>query len=394
VITDNSSYPTGVANDIIGIVKVTQPDGIVREGDWNSPDIYFTSGSLVIAQVELRKRSDQKPQQGTYVVEYTVDHPSYTPTTLTRTFVLSYTPVGLTIEEQFDVFTPILKVQDSTDYEVGGFNTPTLTRLWNAQIGTVSSVAGTSSILDLIYSANYYDAAYDISLTTDATYQHSTYSYLSVVDRITDSIQVTANTPPDFDTLKAYLKTIKDNFDNLETCNTKDAKDDYEYASALLAQIKSRLCDSDLVGLDKQITDFLNVYHGHVSVAYVNTNTPIPAYDYTNVDCGTGSSPSSTTDDRITNQMILNWNTAYNSIPPDDIEIIVGVSSNSPTEGTNTLQLNQLVNWRIRLTVNKVPMSQVSWQGNPYFSKPLVSDTITLTGMTWTNSDLIQIHFY
>lgn len=393
-VTDNSAYPAGVVNDIVGIIKITQPDKIVRNGDWNAPDIIYSGGSLSQGEVELRTKSNGKPQQGTYVIEYTVDHPDYTPTTLTRTFTLSYEGVDLAIDEQFDVFTPVLNAADTTDYSRGGFDAPTISRSWNAQIGSVGTVAGNSTIFDIIFSGNYYDAAYTITLTTDLTYQHSTYSYLTVVDRRTATLETSANTPPSYTTLIGYLKTIKQRFDELQSCTkTVDARQDYEYASALLSQIKSRICAGDFVDLYSQIRDFLNVYNNHVTVAYVNTDTPIATYDYSDVDCGGGGS-GTTNDPRITSQMIANWNAAFSAIPPDDLEYIVGTTPGAPTAGTSTFVSALLTNWRIRLKVNKIIMSKADWNGNPYYSKPLVSDTLTLTGMTWTTGDLIQIERY
>jgi hypothetical protein len=245
-----------------------------------------------------------------------------------------------------------------------------------------------------VYLAHYYDAAYTISLTTDLTYQHSTYAYLSVIDRRIATLNTTANTPPSYTTLRGYLKAIKDNFDSLASCDTRQARDDFEYASGLLGFIKSRICagGSELINLYSQIQDFLNVYHNHITVAYVNTNAIIPAYSYADVDCGTGT----TNDPRILNTDINNWNAAFAAIPPDSLEYIIGVTTGAPTAGTSTFSPtgNIFVNRRIRLLINKVRIATSDWDTNPYFSKPLASNILTLTGATWESGSLIQIDFY
>lgn len=392
VVTDNSSYPAGVAANIKGVIYTKQPDTIERNGDWESPDIIYSGGVLKKGKVELRKQANQKPQQGAYVVKYTVDHPDYTPSTITKTFVLSYQPSEISIEKRFDVFTPSLKVNDGTDYSKGGFNIPSVSRVWGAAIAGVGAVAGNTQLFDLVYSGQYYDAAYAINLETSLTYQHSIYDYLTVVDKVTGALVTTANTPPSYTTMAGYLKTLKERLDASESCNIKAAKDDYVYAESLLNQIKSRICSSDFVGLYDQIQDYLNVYHRHVTVAYTNTAQPIPTYDYSDVDCGTGG--GSGNDPRISSTDINNWNAAVNSIAPNDLEFEIGVTAGGPIAGTDTFSLPAFVNRRVRLTVNKIPVSQIDWQNNFYYSKPLISDTITIYNYTWGAGDLVQIQFY
>lgn len=233
---------------------------------------------------------------------------------------------------------------------------------------------GTSSVLDLIYNTNYYDAAYNISLITDLTYQHSTYSYLSVVDRRTGSLQTTADTPPSFTTLQGYLKTIKKRFDDLQSCSkTTNARQDYEYAASLLQHIKNRICSNDTVGLDDQIADFLNIYYQHVSHVYVNTNTAILAYDFTAVCSGSTSTTG--------------------TVAPTDLEFIVGTTPNAPIAGTSTWDLAVFGGYDIRIFRSRIKQSQISYNSEPYYTKTKALTIVNLFGDTWQTGELIQIEF-
>src|SRR5687767_3183469 len=104
VLTDPDSYPAGVANTLVGYFKITQPDGISREGSWGSPDIAWDGAELPSFDFNLRRNSDQEVQQGTYRIEYNAMATGYTPTQLVREFYFSYDRMAQDLEEDFDVF--------------------------------------------------------------------------------------------------------------------------------------------------------------------------------------------------------------------------------------------------------------------------------------------------
>jgi hypothetical protein len=393
VLKDTSLYPDGVAAGITGIVSVKQPDMIAVEGDWDAPNITFNGSVLTDGEVELRTQADGTPQQGLYTVTYEVDHPDYSPTKIVKTFQLSYVRSEVTIQEYFDVFTPNLSLQDTTNYNAGAFNAPTISRVWNVSVGTVGTVSGTAQTLDLALNSNYYDAKYTIGLTTELVMVHSTYSYLTVRDRVFQDTVLTANTPPTFTTLQTYLKEIKAKFDGLESdVKTVSARQSYEYAESILAHIKSRICKGDTMNLYPQIQDFLNVYYDYTSSLYVNTNLPIATYGYADVDCGVGGGVL--IDARISTEHINNWNAAFGAIPPDDLEFVVGVTEGAPVADTDTFTSNALVNRRVRLFIGKIPQATISVNGDPYYEKPKASDTLTVYGYKWMTGDYIKIEFY
>lgn len=279
VLTDNSTYPVGVAAGITGIFSIQQPDMINEEGDWNNPDVEWNGSALPDALRDLRRNSQNKPQKGSYTITYQVDHPDYTPTTLSRTFTLDYTPVTGEVTESFDVFTPQLRVTDATVYTQPNYTTASLVRAWSVTVGTVGTVTGSTATLDLGIGGQYYDAAYTGSFATTVVYQHASLSYLSIKDIISGTVDTTANTPPDTCSLLAYLTTIKSRMDALvNTCQPyEQAKADYEYASNLYFHILERLKAESTSGVIDYVQEFLTIYY-NTEPPYINTNTVIDTY--------------------------------------------------------------------------------------------------------------------
>lgn len=311
VLTDNSTYPVGVAAGITGIFSIQQPDMINEEGDWNNPDIEWNGSALPDALRDLRRNSQNKPQKGSYTITYQVDHPDYTPTTLSRTFTLDYTPVTGEITEDFDVFTPDLSVSDEVVYTRPNFTTASITRSWNATVGTVGTVTGTGATLDLAIASYYYDAAYTITLASTVVYNSTAYSFMSVKDVVNSTLSTTANTPPDTCSLLAYLTTIKTRLDELvNTCQPyEQAKANYEYAADLYFHILERLKAGSTSGVIDYVKEFLTIYYNAVPT-YVNTNTAILPYTFCYSVSGGG-----TTDNLTKLHVVLSSNSSTYSSP-------------------------------------------------------------------------------
>jgi len=368
VVTDNASYPGGVVNNITGIVTITQPDGVTRAGDWSSPDIYYSGGGLVAASIDLRRDSDGKPQQGEYTVRYDINHPSYLPTVLVRTFLFSYSEPDMDAVKSIDVFTPSLGVADATNYSISGFNTTSTSRAWSAIVGTLGTLTGTGASLDLKYGGSYYDASYTVTLSTTVNYAHPSYTYLTVIDLYTKTLNFTANTPPDVATLLTYLNTLKQRMDDLiDQCQNYDkAKDDYITAYVLYRHTRDRICKAQTDGLYAYIQQILDIYYNYVNT-YVNTNAVIPAYDLG--DCSGGGGTGSTA--------VM-------------VEYKIGTTIGAPTAGTNTFVSTSFVGRDVVLFVGSIPMSKIDNGSGVYFTKLLASNTLTLTGMTWSTDSIVQ----
>ncbi len=288
---DTTLYNVGVAAGITGIVSITQPDRVNRAGDFTTPDTLYTGGALRDGSVELRLDAAGNPQQGTYTVTYTVRHSAYTESTVTKTFTLRYQRPVAVLSASFDVFTPLLLVQDVTDYTANGFAAPVTTRAWSVNVGSIGVRTGNTATLDLGLNANYYDAAYTGTLQTLLSYTSLTYPYLTLLDTATADVAAEAYAPLSYTQLKGYLSQIKLRFDALTDCRkTTAARDDFEYASALLSLIRQRICEKDFTDLWRQVDDFMNVYYLRVSQSREHTHVAIAAYAVTDVNCGGGSS--------------------------------------------------------------------------------------------------------
>lgn len=280
VLTDNSVYPAGIVPT--GIFTVTQPDGLTRTGKFDTPDI---SGTTTSKSIGLRLDCNNKLQNGTYTVKYEIEATGYDNTILTRSFTVNYTQPTLVLTNLFDLFTPSLEYQDDTNYAVSGF-TSTVTRAWTATIGTVGALTGPNSVsFDLKYAGSYYDADYTVAFTSNITYQSTSYSYFSIVDKLTKTVNADAYTPPTSAQLLTYLTTLKTRLDALiNSCQKYDkAKADYEYAYTLYAHAMKRICNNDKVGVDSYITEIINIYNNNVSTTQIHTNAAIAPYVY---DCG------------------------------------------------------------------------------------------------------------
>lgn len=291
LLTDTGVYPLGVAAGLSGIFEITQPDKGVYTGSWATPDIIYSAGALQPASISLRLATGRVLQPGTYIIKYSIDHALYTPTILTRTFTVAYSVPTAVLTEAFDVFVPTLSIADETDYVPSGYTTAISSRAWAAVVGTVGTVTGTSSTLNLAYLTNYYDAAYAITLIANFIHTSTVYSYLTIRDRLTTIKNTGAWTPPTATVLRGYLKTLKSTLDALvNSCQTHaKAKADYEYAYTLYMHIKTRVCAGDTIGVYTYIQEILDILHNHAAIPTTHTNAVIPAYNYGAL-CSTGNS--------------------------------------------------------------------------------------------------------
>jgi hypothetical protein len=396
VVQDNSTYPDGIAPDVKGWLDVRQPDGIQKTyGSINSPAILFAGGGLNTYTVQLRKASDLTPQRGEYTVTYHILHLGVE-TVLTRTFQLNYQEVKLSLEEQFNVFTPSLKYEDKTNYAVPLYSILSKSVAWSATVGTLGSVAGSAPVFDLVYALNYYDAQYHINFSSQLLYQHTSYTYLRVRDSFAQAITAEATTPPATSQLLSYLNTIKQRFVSKKgTCEPyQQYLKAYIRATALLYHIGKRICAGMTLGLDAYITEFMDIYYDYDGVVVTHTNLPIQPYD--TGDCssiGGGSIPAQVL--AITASDIARWNAAYNAIPPHDLNLVAGVDTGLDP-GSATYQNASMMGWNIRLYINRLRQTMRSdyQAGDLWFEKPVDSDILTLHGDVFRDHDLVQIEMY
>lgn len=280
ILTDTSEYPSGVEEDITGYFSITSPDMGTDSGSWSSPDVEWDGDELTTKELVLRLNDSGNIQAGNYTVVYNVDHPSYTPTVLSRTFNTAYVPPTLNLVEDFDVFTPELKYYDQTSYGVSGYSHTITSREWEAASTPTGTLTGSASIFDLVYDSEYYDAEYDMIFSVNVLYEHDTYPYLSIEDYISKTWMASADTPPPIEELVDYLNDLKGELDssiNNESLYS-EYKARYEYAASLLFNIKES-CNAGLLDpLNTYVTEFLSITNNFVAPPYTNTNEPISEY--------------------------------------------------------------------------------------------------------------------
>lgn len=266
VLTDTTiSPPVG----LVGIFEITQPDGYIRTGDIDSPDITIAGGSF---SYTLSLDNSWEVQCGTYVITYTAAAPSYLSTNFTRSFVFNYNPVDLILTQQFDIFTPRLKYVDDTNYQISGFTNGPITRLWTATATPTGTLTSSTQDLDLIYSGNYYDAVYTITLSSSLLYTNETYSWLTINETISETVLVDACTPKTFDELVDLIEGVRDS-------NCSGDIPDFEKAQGLLSHM------IDMISVQFTTSEFsddvYDVYNKLISIFNItcnHTNLPIPTY--------------------------------------------------------------------------------------------------------------------
>ena len=285
---DLTSIPTLVLTDttvspppgVVGVFAITQPDGYTRTGDISTPDITSSGG---VFSIPLRLDSTGNVQMGQYIIKFTASAPSYLSTDFTRIFEFSYSPVKLIIKESFDVFTPSLKVADNTVYQVSTYDAGVVTRSWQATSIPTGILTGTSQVLDLIKNGNYYDAFYAITLTSTVRYSHQVYSYLTVQETVSSTINTFAQTPPSLDALVTSISNLKAMVDGLDSTTYlyANANEDFQSAQIYFTHIIDKLKLGIGTDIFSDLKSLILVLHGGQYPAYVATNLPIHPYDFT-----------------------------------------------------------------------------------------------------------------
>jgi len=368
LITDTSSYPSGVNAGITGIVSITQPDGLTYTGSWGTPDITWNGSQLTIASLELRMALDGLFQNGNYSITYTVRHASYDETSLTRTFSLSYARPTHVITEGFDIFTPLLKAIDSSVYTQTGFALQSVTRSWSTLIQSVSGTnqtkIGAGQEFDLSYGGSYYDSIYDITLQSIVNYKLSSYLWVTVIDKfsttLTDDTALVAMIPPTLAELLADIKAFKSELDALkDTCDEYTIKEKrYQLITAIYDQLIKNGQVGELTGLRDYITELLFELNDGATPAYINTNGIIPAYDW-------GAAVGSTDWASITGK-------------PSSSEIYFKAGDSGFTAvGGNTLTNALFANKRLVVFRNRLLTPSEDRGLGDYYEKPLISSTVT-----------------
>jgi hypothetical protein len=275
-ITDTSTH--GLIATRVASFDITQPDLYTREGNILAPDMAAGATTFSIA---LRLDSNGLPQVGTYRIVMTVRNAGYDDTEATREWISTYVPVNLVITENFDVFTPNLSVRDNTTYAVSNFNSGPLTRSWSITSVPTGTITGSGVTQSLLYNGNYYDANYTLSLTSSLLYTHQVYTWFTVNETVSKTVNTYAQTPSTLVQLVTDISALKLSVDNAINSGNEFYRQqaDFEYAQTLFVHIIDKIKVNNTANIYKDLKDLIAVLNNYQIPVYTPTNQPITAYD-------------------------------------------------------------------------------------------------------------------
>jgi hypothetical protein len=353
---------------LIGYFRITQPDGITVTGNYGTPDVAWNGSGYPVASFDLRLASDQTYQRGTYLVEFFASRDGYTPGEFSRQWAIDYQPVEQTLTENFDCFTPDLSYEDETDYAVSGYSITAQTNAWNAT-STPGNPTSTSTTFDLAIGGEYYDSSYAITHVKNLTYQKQSDTWLTVTERYTSSFTAAAFIPASMAIQLGYLINLKAERDAAANC-----QGDYdrlhalwEEASVLYSQMRNRVCAQNTDGLINDFEEFYRLTHNYQAQTYVNTNTVIPAYDFTTGCGGSGGGGTSAVVVKCTiGQAAV--------VTPSGSAVPTGL-----TDGSGTVTSTDFGGKRVRVYSGGILMDEGdNGLGNAYYTKVLASNDVNI----------------
>ena len=272
------SLPAG----FVGIFKVTQPDGYVRNGDIDNPDVTNLVSSCYVTLVP---DSAGQLQQGQYTIEFIGNAPGYLSTSFIRTFTLQYTAASISLRNDFDVFTPHLAYTDISNYNVSGYTIASgPTRNWTATSATTGAITSTNSSIDIKKNNQYYAETYVIQFGVTVSYLSQAYPWLTLSHTRSQSTTVTACVPKSLEDLTQLIEALRE--ESNASCGGDWAR--FEKANSLYVHLINML---RLVLIAGQHQDgFFDVYQQLLSylqngsVACDSIGQVIPPYDFSDYE--------------------------------------------------------------------------------------------------------------
>lgn len=327
-ITDTSAFPGGAVIDDIQF-SVQQPDGI----ELPCPNI------LPGAQTQqlIRLAADNQYARGQYVITMRV-YCETDESVLKRTFEMAYETVKPKLVEDFDLLTPKLLYKDETIYDVIGFTVTSAVTEWQADINGIGEKTSNTGILDLIYLGEYYSAEYLINFEKFINYQSDVYSWLTVKDRLFESIGTRAVQPPSLQQILVAINALRLDAAKKTCGGGCDLFCTYTLAVALLQNIITAISVDDVSNLGSMLEQLINISKLSIAV----TDDILVAWDYTAIVSVPGGGLSiHTIEDDIIDPVTSYTASILENKTIDDVFIggirrkcVEGTASDVPAEGT------------------------------------------------------------
>lgn len=372
-VTDPDDYPAGVNIYLEGVLSITQPDGLSITGNFITPDISWDGSGLSVAEKELRLSDDDTIQTGIYTITYTISVTGYDDTVLTKTIDLDYVAVTQSITNLTDVFTPVFYTLDGTTYTLEGFNTPTITRAWEAiirYIGTsIATITGSSQLFTMSYNGLYYDANYAITLETTLTYVNTDEDWVTVKDMLSSTSSIDPYTPPTLAELAASLRAMRLSIEDGTYCGGSNCGCDIDYtpfndAQNLYDLIKANGQAGQTVGLNSQMEQLQKLLNCSGILDQDHTYTYIPAYSFSDTSVSTAPTP---------------------------IEFLVSDTSFIPN-GNSSVTITAFIGYNLFFIRAHTPQSTVN-EGGDYYSWDKDTGAFTCYDAAFTGQ-LFQLYAY
>ena len=288
-IIDTSTY-SAAQTDIKIFIKVTRPDGIIRDFP-ETPDISGASGSLGLFGYTMPLDSlSGQPAQGNYKVEYKfyIGSDASTAVTVTKQHNFEYAVINLTTKNNIDEFTPSVFIQDTTpSYDITNYNLTSLERIFSASIPTLSGSVTISSQTNTGTTTNdrkyfikdtsdkYYDAKYSVVLNIKTTHTHTTFSWVTVKESLQKTILVDVFKPPTkaelIDEID-QLKNLVESYDGVNRDLFMNTKADYEEVITGFDHLQLRLDAGDSDNENNEILQkLINILRNNVARTHTDT---------------------------------------------------------------------------------------------------------------------------
>jgi len=274
-VTDNSTY-TAAQTGVNVYIKITRPDGIVREFDANASDITGDSGSLPVYEFVLPlSPTDGQVSKGSYKVEYNFTVGDADTVKATKTIDFNYKKIILTTFQDINEFTPLVKVKDTTpSYDVTNYSLNSISRVFSGQnnvggssISNQTTTANTTA--DREYSladsaSKLYDNKYIVDLEVTLTHTHSTYSWFSVISKSTKRDVVKIFKVPTKIEMISYFNTLRnlvETYDGYNKSLYEKYTKNYEFVitsfDLLVRRLDAGLTDDDNTDILRDILAIL-----------------------------------------------------------------------------------------------------------------------------------------
>ncbi len=321
VVTD-SSIATVEGENQTGYVfiRVTKPNGIIREPDMNVPDMTIVFSSVPTKPPESKweyilplSSSDGNPSEGLYKIEYIlkVGEVSETLTTNIKQIDFSFDYKTLRCINLIDEFTPSVKVRDTTeDYTVTNYDLNSVTRTFESSNGVGldidKKVSNGFSEEDRTFDlrdqeGKYQDSTYTTYIDVVCEHQHIEFDWFSVSVKLNNTLTTDVFKAPTRAELLSYIDVVRNLMDTYvnynDTLYARYSKD-YEYIITSFQHFEDRLSErqtgQDTTEILRDMMDVIrsNVPRDHTSeeILPVDIRDYIPSVDW----------------DQITNKPIYN----------------------------------------------------------------------------------------